>query len=135
MKHYDVVAAVVLADGKALCMQKGTTRYAYTTGKFEFPGGKIETSETPQQALRRELLEEMDYEVEVGDELVTVVHSYPDFSISLKAFICTAPRPHDFKLKEHTGFKWLGKDELQSVDWAEADKGIVKALSEAVLRK
>ena len=64
-KHYHVVAAVIEVDGKVLCMQRGTTRYSYTSHLWEFPGGKIEPGETPQQALHRELLEEMDLDVEV----------------------------------------------------------------------
>ena len=69
MKHYNVVAAVVCHDGKYLCMQKGKTKFEYTSYKWEFPGGKIELGETPQQALARELMEEMEYLVEVGEEL------------------------------------------------------------------
>lgn len=86
MKHYNVVAAVVCHDGKYLCMQKGKTKFEYTSYKWEFPGGKIELGETPQQALARELMEEMEYPVEVGEELVTVNHEYPDFSITMTAF-------------------------------------------------
>ena len=88
MKHYNVVAAVVCHDGKYLCMQKGKTKFEYTSYKWEFPGGKIEPGETPQQALVRELMEEMEYLVEVGEELVTVNHEYPDFSITMTAFLC-----------------------------------------------
>ena len=64
-KHYNVVAAVVEVDGKVLCMQRGESRYDYTSHHWEFPGGKIEPGETPQQAVHRELLEEMDFDVEV----------------------------------------------------------------------
>ena len=71
-KHYNVVAAVVEVDGKVLCMQRGVTRYSYTSHLWEFPGGKIEDGETPEQALHRELIEEMDFDVEVHEHMATV---------------------------------------------------------------
>ena len=84
-KHYHVVAAVIEVDGKVLCMQRGVTRYPYTSHLWEFPGGKIEPGETPQQALHRELIEEMDLDVEVHERLAVVTHDYPDFTITLDA--------------------------------------------------
>lgn len=99
MKHFDVVAAVICNGEKILCMQKGKTKYSYTSFKYEFPGGKIEAGETPQQALKREIHEEMDYDIHVGEKLVTVNHSYPDFCISLTAFICDAENT-EFKMNE-----------------------------------
>ena len=127
MKHYQVVAAVVLHEGKYLCMQKGDTKYTYTSHKFEFPGGKIEPGETPQEAVVRELREEMDYEVYVEKELVTVHHQYPDFSLDLTAFLCSVSSP-EFTLKEHASFRWVTREELPLLDWAAADVGIVEEL-------
>lgn len=127
MKHYQVVAAVIFHEGKYLCMQKGATKYIYTSHKFEFPGGKIEPGETPQEALVRELREEMDYEVTVERELVTVHHQYPDFSLDLTAFLCRASSA-EFSLKEHASFCWATKEELPLFDWAAADVGIVETL-------
>ena len=126
-KHYNVVAAVVCLDGKNLCMQKGKTKYDYTSYKWEFPGGKIEPGEMPQAALARELMEEMDYLVEVGERIVTVSHEYPDFGITMTAFLCK-PLADSFRMKEHADSKWCGKEELKSLDWAAADVDIVKAI-------
>lgn len=127
MKHYNVVAAVVCQNGKYLCMQKGKTKYDYTSYKWEFPGGKIEPGETPQVALIRELIEEMDYPVKVGQEIVCVNHEYPDFSITMTAFLCI-PQAEKFYLNEHVDFKWLEKNELDKLCWAAADVDIVKAI-------
>lgn len=127
MKHYDVVAAVICHGDKILCMQKGRTRFGYTSYKYEFPGGKIEQGETPRQALHRELIEEMDYDVKVGREIITVSHEYPDFSISLTAFECDVTST-DFRMNEHIASRWCTKEELSLLDWAAADIGIVKAL-------
>ncbi len=125
--HYNVVAAVIFKDGKFLCARKGQTRYPYTTLKWEFPGGKIEAGETPQQALQRELVEEMDYRIKAGRHLTTVNHEYPDFSITLSAYLCT-PLSTDFKLKEHTAYRWLPKEDLATLDWADADAAIISLL-------
>ena len=129
MKHYNVVAAVVCHDGKYLCMQKGKTKFEYTSYKWEFPGGKIEPGETPQQALARELMEEMEYPVEVGEELVTVNHEYPDFSITMTAFLCTSKGDaNGFRRRKHADSKWCSKDELKGLDWAAADVGVVASI-------
>ncbi len=129
MKHYNVVAAVVCHDGKYLCMQKGKTKFEYTSYKWEFPGGKIEPGETPQQALARELMEEMEYPVEVGEELVTVSHEYPDFSITMTAFLCTPKGDAiGFKRREHADSKWCSKEELKELDWAAADVDVVECI-------
>ena len=123
-KHYNVVAAVIEVDGKVLCMKRGETRYSYTSHLWEFPGGKIEPDETPQQALRRELLEEMDLDVDVHEQLATVTHDYPDFSITLTAYRCTAATT-EFIMREHAASRWLPWDELPSLSWCAADVRLV----------
>ena len=129
-KHYNVVAAVIEVDGKVLCMQRGVTRYPYTSHLWEFPGGKIEPGETPQQALHRELLEEMDLDVEVHELLATVTHDYPDFTITLAAYRCTAPTTA-FTMREHAASRWLPWTELPTLLWCAADKRLVAAFPQA----
>ena len=123
-KHHHVVAAVIEVDGRVLCMQRGVTRYLYTSHLWEFPGGKIEPGETPEQALHRELLEEMDLDVEVHELLATVTHDYPDFTITLAAYRCTAPTTA-FTMREHAASRWLPWDELPSLDWCAADERLI----------
>ena len=127
-RHYNVVAAVVEVDGQVLCMQRGLTRYSYTSHLWEFPGGKIEPGETPQQALHRELLEEMDLDVEVHELLATVTHDYPDFTITLAAYRCSAATTA-FTMREHAASRWLPWQELPSLDWCAADERLVDAFS------
>ena len=124
-KHHNVVAAVIEKDGKVLCMQRGMNRYAYTSHKWEFPGGKIEPGETPEQAVRRELLEEMDFDVEVHEHLATVTHEYPDFTITLAAYRCTA-QTTDFVMHEHAACRWLPWNELMTLPWCAADERLIK---------
>lgn len=128
-KHYNVVAAVIEVDGKVLCMQRGKTRYSYTSHLWEFPGGKIEPGETPEEALRRELHEEMDLDVEVHELLATVTHEYPDFTITLAAYRCTASTT-GFTMREHSASRWLRWDELKALDWCAADERLVSLFPE-----
>ena len=123
-KHYNVVAAVIEVDGKVLCMQRGVTRYEYTSHRWEFPGGKIEPGETPQQALHRELIEEMELDVEVHEHLATVTHDYPDFTITLAAYRCVA-KTRDFTMREHAANRWLSWDELPLLEWCAADEKLI----------
>lgn len=132
--HYHVVAAVVEHEGQYLCVRKGQTRYSYTSNVFEFPGGKVEPGETESEAIIRELQEEMDYSIIVDRHLTTVSYEYPDFSITLSAYICHPAKERDsFVLKEHIENKWLAAEELTSLSWAAADDGIVEAIKEVLL--
>ena len=123
-KHYRVVAAVVEVDGSVLCMQRGEGRYSYTSHRWEFPGGKIEPGETPEQAVHRELMEEMELEVEVHEHLATVTHDYPDFTITLAAYRCTAAT-RDFVMHEHAASCWLPWRELKTLRWCAADERLI----------
>lgn len=108
-------------------MQRGKTKFDYTAYKWEFPGGKIEAGESPQEAIKREIMEEMDMAIRVGDSVCTVVNDYPDFSITMQVFWCDVDSPV-FDLKEHNAFKWLSMDDLPSLDWAEADRKVVNCI-------
>jgi len=127
-KHYNVVCAVVIDKGEVLCMQKGQTKFPYTSYHWEFPGGKIEGDESPEEALHRELLEEMEYDVRMGEHLTTVEHEYPDFSITMAAYICTAST-RELVRKEHADHRWLSVDEMALLDWCAADRPIVEFIA------
>ena len=129
MKHYNVVAAILREGDKYLCLQRGPSKFDYTSYKYEFPGGKIELGETKAQALMRELREEMELEVAIADEhyFTTVEHAYPDFSITLHFFVVPVANPK-FVLKEHKSAVWLRKDELHKLDWAAADEVVVRRI-------
>lgn len=114
-------------DGEVLCMQKGRTKYDYTSFHWEFPGGKIEEGETPEEALHRELLEEMGYDVSVGEHIVTVEHTYPDFAITMAAYRCTAAT-REFVMREHSAALWVKPSELLQLPWCEADVPIAEAV-------
>ena len=128
-KHYHVVAAIVVFDGRILCMQKGNTRFEYTAHHYEFPGGKVENGETESAALQRELREEMNYDVQPVHHLLTVEHAYPDFDITLSAWICQAASK-DFCMKEHESFQWLRPKDLTKLNWCAADLPIAEKISQ-----
>ena len=117
MKVVKVVAAIIAQEGKIFATQRG---YGEFKDGWEFPGGKIEEGETPQQALVREIQEELDTEVEVGDLLGTVEYDYPTFHLSRQCFLCRI-KSGSLNLKEHEAARWLAEDELDSVDWLPAD--------------
>jgi len=127
MKHYEVVAAIIIDDDKILCVQRDHGKYDYISLKYEFPGGKIESDETKEQALERELVEELDLKIEIEREFLTVNHQYPDFSVTMHSFICSCLNS-TLNLKEHIAFKWVNPEKLSNLDWADADLPIVSKL-------
>ena len=117
MRVVKVVAAIIAEKGRIFATQRG---YGEFKDGWEFPGGKIEEGETPQQALVREIQEELDTEVEVGDLLGTVEYDYPTFHLSMQCFLCKI-KSGSLNLKEHEAARWLVEDVLDSVDWLPAD--------------
>ena len=132
MKQVVVVAAIIQANEKVLCVQRGLNKLDYISQKWEFPGGKIEDGETEPSALEREIREELKLDVAVADKFLTVNHAYPDFHLTMEAYLCapeTGGLP-ELSLTEHLDYKWLAvqSDEFVSLDWAAADIPIVNAL-------
>ena len=132
MKHIVVVAAIIRYENKILCMQRNTSKHAYLSYKYEFPGGKVEVGETHEAALKREIKEELELDIVLDKEFITVEHEYPDFKLTMYSWLCTAPGL-EFTLKEHVAFQWLPVEELRSLDWAAADIPIVEKLMEPQL--
>lgn len=128
MKHFEVVAAIIINNNKILCVQRDTNIFEYISRKYEFPGGKIEPGESKVEAIKREINEELKLEILVQDEFMTVHHQYPDFELRMHSFICQAKNISLLTLTEHVDYKWLKKYELDSLDWAAADIPIVQKL-------
>lgn len=122
MKTIKVAAAIIIHDNKIFATQRG---YGEFKDGWEFPGGKIEEGETPQEALAREIKEELDTEIEVKDFLETVEYDYPEFHLSMDCFFCTI-KSGELVLKEHEAAKWLTAETLDSVDWLPADQALVQ---------
>ncbi len=126
MKKIEVVAAIIKQENKIFATQRG---YGDFKGYWEFPGGKMEAGETAQHALIREIKEELDVEIEVGELIDTVEYDYPQFHLTMHCFICSI-LSGELMLKEHEASKWLTKDTLYSVEWLPADEGVLEILKE-----
>ena len=129
MKTVKVVAAIIKEvneNGETIIFatQRG---YGDFKGGWEFPGGKIESGETPQEALKREIIEELDTEVSVGELMDTVEYDYPQFHLSMDCFWCQIVRGN-LVLKEHEAARWLTKDELNNVEWLPADITLIEKI-------
>lgn len=124
MKTIEVAAAIITHNGRVFATQRG---YGEFKDGWEFPGGKMEPGETPQQALVRGIQEELDTEIEVGELVETVEYDYPGFHLTMHCFLCTI-RSGDLVLKEHEAARWLTREELDDVDWLPADVKVVEKL-------
>ena len=131
MKRIEVVAGIICdgdprsAGTRFFATQRG---YGEQKGFWEFPGGKIEAGETPQQALARELKEELAIDVGVGDFLCTVEYDYPAFHLTMHCYFCRIVGGKAPELLEHEAARWLSPAELHSVEWLPADVEVVRAL-------
>ena len=124
MKTIEVVAAVIFDEqGRIFATQRG---YGEWKDWWEFPGGKIEPGEERDQALKREIREELDAEIEVGELMKTINYDYPSFHLTMHCFRCTLDSA--VTLKEHEAAKWLKPTELNSVRWLPADEGFIAEL-------
>ena len=128
MKTVKVAAAIIVHNNQIFATQRG---YGEFKDGWEFPGGKIELGETAQEALGREIKEELDVEIEVEDFLETVEYDYPKFHLSMDCFFCRI-RSGALVLKEHEAEKWLTEEELDSVAWLPADKGLIEGIRKYV---
>ncbi len=126
-KTVRVVAAVIRDGDKIFATARG---YGAYKGWWEFPGGKIEAGETPQEALVREIREELDTEIAVGDLIDTVEYDYPEFHLSMQCFWCEIIKG-DLVLKEHEAAKWVTKDDIDSVNWLPADQALIEKIKTA----
>ncbi len=126
MKQIEVVAAVIIENGRLFATQRG---YGDFKDYWEFPGGKIEPGETPEEALRREIREELDSTVEVGALLTTVEYDYPQFHLILHCFRCRVAEG-SLTLKEHEAALWIELARLRELDWLPADLQLVPILEQ-----
>lgn len=130
MKTINVVAAVIMKEGKVFATQRG---YGEFKDGWEFPGGKVEAGESSEEALRREIREELEVEVNVGDLIDTIEYDYPAFHLTMKCYACTIAggSPH---LLEHEAARWLSADQLDSVAWLPADITLIPNIAGLLIR-
>lgn len=126
MKTIEVVAAIIIKDGEVFATQRG---YGEFQGWWEFPGGKMEAGESPQDALKREIREELDADVLVKELLDTVEWDYPNFHLTMHCFICNL-LSESLHLNEHEAATWLNLENLRSVKWLPADEILLDKIAE-----
>ncbi|MBO5804272.1 MAG: (deoxy)nucleoside triphosphate pyrophosphohydrolase [Bacteroidales bacterium] len=128
MKRIEVVAAIIVRDHEVFATQRG---YGEWKDWWEFPGGKIEEGESPQDALMREILEELNADISVGELLDTIEWDYPTFHLTMHCFVCSL-LSESLHLNEHEASAWLTADTLRSVRWLPADLALLDKISEII---
>ena len=128
MKTIKVVAAVIRNDNKIFATQRG---YGEFKDGWEFPGGKVEAGETPEEALIREIREELDTEISVDEFIETIEYDYPTFHLSMDCFWCSI-KEGNLTLREHEAAKWLDAQTIDSVEWLPADIGLIEKIKERI---
>ena len=124
MKRIEVVAAIIRKERKIFATQRG---YGEWKDWWEFPGGKMEPGETPEEALKREIREELSTEIRVDELLCTVEYDYPKFHLTLHCYLCSLVT-EALHLNEHEAARWLANDELDSVKWLPADREVIEKI-------
>lgn len=127
-RHLKVVCAVVKDGDKYLCTQRLRSHKRYESELWEFPGGKVKEGENDYEALIREIKEEMDWDIFVGRRLGSIDHEYPDYVITLTAYLCKGG-DEDFKLFFHLDAKWLTREKMDNLRWTEADRKLLETLN------
>ena len=126
MRTIQVVAAIIIRNNEVFATQRG---YGEWKGWWEFPGGKIEEGECPQEALKREIREELDAEIAVGELLDTVEWDYPTFHLTMHCYVCSL-ESENIRLNEHESASWLNRSTLDSVQWLPADQGLLPKIAQ-----
>ena len=130
MQTIEVVAAIIIKDNQVFATQRG---YGQWQGWWEFPGGKIEPGETPEAALTREIREELNAGITVGDLLQTIEWDYPAFHLTMHCYLCSL-NSDQFHLNEHSASAWLTRETLRSVNWLPADLGLLDEIEQLLER-
>lgn len=130
-KHIEVVAAIIYKDGAYFATQRG---YGEFEGMWEFPGGKIEPDESPEDALKREIKEELGIDITIDKFLCTTEYDYPSFHLTMLCYLCSI-EAGEIVLREHKSARWLTTETLDSVEWLHADKEVVETILSNVVAK
>lgn len=131
MKQIHVAAAIIIHNHQVLSTQRSYGEYQ---GWWEFPGGKINPNETPVEALKREIKEELAAEIIIDQHLITTTYTYPTFHLTMDCYLCRLEN-NQFTLLEHQAYKWLSLNELDTVKWLQADLAVLEVLKDTQVVK